>query len=290
MSRYRFARRPWWIASHILVLALVAVMVWAGFWQLRRYDERRQLNRLYGDRQAAPVADLDAVVDPDRASADEATFRRVTATGTYDVDGEVLVRNRTQGGRPGVWILTPLALGDGTAVVVNRGFVPGSGLPEIPAEAAAPDGEVTITGLAQPTQERGRFGPTDPDTGSLEVISRVDLARLQEQIDDDLYPVWLILENQTPPVEAEVPIPVSPPEPFSETRHLSYAFQWFAFTAIALAGYPFILRRQARTEERKRRRPADDDSVPAAHVPVAVSPNGRRALDVPVTDRPSSSS
>jgi surfeit locus 1 family protein len=276
MSRYRFARRPRWIASHVLVVAIVILMIWAGFWQLRRFGERRDLNQLYEERQAAPVTDVADLLDPNDAidgpAVDEAEFRRVTAIGTYAADDEVLVRNRTQGGRPGVWILTPLDLGDGTAVVVNRGFLPGSGIPDIPREAEPPTGEVTVTvtGLVQPTQERGRFGPTDPPTGSLDTVSRVDLARLQDQIDADLYPAWLILEDQVPAPPGNVPIPIGPPEPFSETRHLSYAVQWFAFTLIALIGYTLILRRQARAEDRRRRR------RPAV------------TLDWPATDRPSS--
>jgi cytochrome oxidase assembly protein ShyY1 len=296
MSRYRFARRPLWIASHVLVGAIVILMIWAGFWQLRRFGDRRDLNRLYAERQAAPVTDIADVLDPasafDDRSVDEAVFRRVTARGTYAVEDEVLVRNRTQGGRPGVWILTPLDLGDGTAVVVNRGFLPGSGTPDVPEEAAAPEGDVTVTGLVQATQERGRFGPTDPPDGELDTMSRVDLARLDDQSDVDLYPAWLILEEQAPAQPGEVPIPISPPEPFSETRHLSYAVQWFAFTLIALIGYPMILRRQARAEERRRR----TDGPPVGRTPteptVSGSPvagNGRRPpLDAPVGDRPSS--
>jgi cytochrome oxidase assembly protein ShyY1 len=270
MSRYRFARRPLWIASHVLVGAIVVLMIWAGFWQLRRFGERRDLNRLYEERQSAAVTDVAGVVDPaigfDDPAIDGAVFRRVTAEGIYAGD-EVLVRNRTQGGRPGVWILTPLELGDGTALMVNRGFLPGSGVPEVPDEAAPPAGDVTVTGLLQATQERGRFGPTDPADGELDAVSRVDLRRLQEQIVADLYPAWLILEDQTPPQAGAVPIPISPPEPFSETRHLSYAVQWFAFTIIALIGYPMILRRQARVEERKQRGPPIALDAPAEKQP-----------------------
>src|SRR5262249_56582355 len=37
-------------------------------------------------------------------------------------------------------------------------------------------------------------------------------------------------------------IAVPPPE-LGEGPHLSYAFQWFTFTLIAIVGYPIILRR-----------------------------------------------
>jgi surfeit locus 1 family protein len=260
MSRYRFARRPWWIVSHVVVVALVIFMIWAGFWQLRRFRERGDLNRLYAERAEAATTDVSGILQPgdpfEGAAVDRSIYRRVTATGEYDTAAEVVVRNRTQDGGPGVWVLTPLVLDDGTALVVNRGFVPMSGTPrDLPDEAEAPAGEVTVTGLLQPTQERGRFQPTDPDDGTLDVLSRVDLARYQQQLDDDLYPAWLLLQDQEPAPIGPVPILVPPPEPFSETQNLSYAVQWFVFSVIAVVGYTIILRRQARTEERKQGRP-----------------------------------
>jgi cytochrome oxidase assembly protein ShyY1 len=280
MSRYRFARRPLWIVSHVVVLALVVFMIWAGFWQLRRFHERGDLNRLYAERrQSAPtdVADAvpaDAPLEGD--AVEDALYRRVTATGTYDVDNEVLVRNRTEDGRPGVWVLTPLITADGTALVVNRGFIPASGTPdELPREAAAPAGEVSVTGLLQRTQTRGRFQPSDPATGRLDVLSRVDLARYQQQLRYDVFPVWLLLQRQAPPQSGAVPIPVEPPQPFSETQNLSYAIQWFSFTVIALVGYPIILRRTARSVARsERRRYTSGDAEPSL---VASGLDGRRA-------------
>jgi cytochrome oxidase assembly protein ShyY1 len=280
-DRYRFARRPRWIASHLLVLVLVVIMILAGFWQLRRYGERRDLNRTVAERQAAAPIELSTAVPVgaglDSSSVDGATWRRVEVTGRYDTAHEVMVRNRTQDGRPGVWIVTPLRLDDGTSVAVNRGFVPAPSVPdEVPEEAAAPSGEVTVTGLLQRTEERGWFGPTDPEEGTLDVLSRVDLDRLQQQVPDDLYPVWVLLQEQAPPAGA-VPIPVTPPEPFSETQNLSYAFQWFAFTVIALVGYPMILRRQARSEDRRRRRV--DAATPAGEP----GSNGHRPAPDPTT-------
>jgi cytochrome oxidase assembly protein ShyY1 len=249
--------------SHVVVLALVLFMIWAGFWQLRRFRERGELNRLYAEREELATADASDVIDAgaplDGGEVDGAVFRRVTATGVYDRGAEVLVRNRTLDGGPGVWVLTPLELGDGTALVVNRGFVPMSGTPgDLPAEAEAPSGEVTVTGLLQPTQERGRFQPTDPAEGTLDVLSRVDLARYQQQVDADLFPAWLLLQEQEPPPTGELPLLLPPPEPFSETRHLSYAVQWFVFTAIAVVGYAIILRRQARHEDDRRWRLTGD--------------------------------
>jgi cytochrome oxidase assembly protein ShyY1 len=111
-------------------------------------------------------------------------------------------------------------------------------------DAAPPEGTVEVQGLLEASQSRGSFGPTDPSDEILDTLSRVDLDRYQEQVDGDLYPVWLQLESQDPP-PGDRPTPVDPPE-LTEGPHLGYAFQWFTFTVIALVGYPLILRRRAR--------------------------------------------
>jgi cytochrome oxidase assembly protein ShyY1 len=111
-------------------------------------------------------------------------------------------------------------------------------------DALAPDGPVTIEGLVETTQERGRFGSTDPAAGTLRRVARVDVGRLTEQVDGDVYPAWIQLERERPD-PGDLPIPVEPPE-LGEGSHFSYAMQWFAFSVIAVIGYPIVLRRVAR--------------------------------------------
>ncbi len=84
MSRYRFALKPRWILSHLLVLALVSAMLWAGFWQLRRLDEKQARNDRVRARAEEPVVPVQSLADPgefDAAAGLE--FRQVTATGRY---------------------------------------------------------------------------------------------------------------------------------------------------------------------------------------------------------------
>jgi len=246
---YAFARRPRWILSHLFVLALVVAMIGAGLWQLDRLQQKKDRNALVEERLDEPVAPVEEIVAPGQGTeaGGDVRFRRATATGTYAVDEQVLVRNRTFDGAPGSWVLTPLVLRDGSALVVNRGWVPVTADQPVPAEAAPPTGEVAVEGLLEESQTRGSFGPTDPSGEELATLSRVDLDRLQEQVDEDLYPVWLQLEEQDPE-QGDRPTVLERPD-LSEGPHLSYAVQWFTFTAIALVGYPLVLRRRARQGE-----------------------------------------
>lgn len=264
--RYGFLFEPRWLLLHLVVAAMVVGMLSAASWQLRRFDERREHNRLLDDRAAAATVDVAAELDPGAGGGAAALeWRTAEARGTYVPEDEVLVRSRSLDGRPGAWVLTPLRTAEGVALVVNRGWVPASGPPTLPEGAEAPGGEVAVRGLLVASQERGSFGPTDPPTGRLETLARADLGRLQQQVDDDLYPLYLQLQQQSPPLG---PAPVPLPSPDRDAGpHLSYAGQWLLFAAIALVGYPLLIRRSAqhRSGAGRPRAPADRTPPPVPH-------------------------
>jgi surfeit locus 1 family protein len=255
---WRFALRPKWIVRHVLVALLCGVMVSLGFWQLRRLDEKREYKALVEARQEEPIAEVLEVMAAGAGVGDAAVeavlYRSVRATGTYVDEDTVVVENRTLNGSSGAWVLTPLRLDDGAAVVVNRGFIgfDRSGAIDPPP---APAGPIEVEGLIFPSQERGRFGPQDPEEGDLEVLARVDLDRLEAQVDYQVLPAYVQLVTSDPgedPVAQDAPVvvPLGPPEP-DEGPHLSYAVQWAIFTVIAAVGYALLLRKVARDQHRE---------------------------------------
>lgn len=249
---WQFARTPKWLVRHVLVVALLAVMVNLGLWQLRRLEEKRDYKALVEARVEEPAQPIDAVLpasaDVDDPSVEAVLHRRVTASGRYDDEGTAIVENRTLNGAAGGWVLTPLVLDDGTAVLVLRGFIGFDREGQI-VPPPAPDGEVTLDGLLEPSQERGRFGAGDPQDGEVRVLARVDLDRYAEHVAYDVLPAYVQLASSDPP-EAEAPegapqlVALGLPEP-EEGPHLSYAVQWFIFSTIAAGGYVLLLRKVA---------------------------------------------
>jgi surfeit locus 1 family protein len=263
---YSFLWKPRWILSHLFVLAVVVAFVNLGFWQLRRLDERRTYNATVESRQDLPAAPLDELLADGTTSTpeavDEVTFRPTVVSGTYQTDQEVLIRNRTFDGVPGYWVVTPLLLDDGSAVAVNRGWVPFAPTsPDGPWPQFAPtSGRVSVEGMVRAPQARSTGlvgGPKDAEEGRLWTLSRVDVGRLQQQAPEPLYPLFVDLRTSDPAQSGDLPLPVPPPE-LGEGNHLNYAGQWFIFATLTVIVYPLLLRRVARNKATE----AADESTP----------------------------
>ena len=272
---YRFALRPRWILSHLLVAAIVIGCVWAGFWQLRRLDDKREAIDRYEARSEMAVAPVSELLDVDSTDelVESVALRPATASGTYLLDEQVTVRNRSLDGAPGHWVITPLLLDDGTVLLVNRGWVPLAVLEDL-TRADPPSTRVRVQGAVTESQVRGRLGAVDAVDGETVDFARADVDLIAEQLDRPTLPAYLTLVAQEP-AAAEFPVPVDVVEP-DEGPHLGYAVQWFIFATIAAGGYPLILRRVARDRAAEQR---------AEQGPGSIDPPRRaRSSKVPVDD------
>ena len=227
----------------MVVVALAILFISLGFWQLRRLDERQLQNTVGESRFEDEPVDLGLLLDTSGEEQDTLEFRRATATGEFQPDDEVLIRSQVHQGVAGFHVITPLLGEGGTAVLVNRGWVP-LDADQVPVTAAPPpEGTVTVTGWVRPTQARGALGPSDPEEGRLVTMSRVDIDRIQQQVPYELEPVYLSLLDD---LEGDLPVVAQPPSFADDGPHLAYAIQWFSFALIGLVGYFFLIRRAAR--------------------------------------------
>lgn len=237
---YRFLLSPKWLLGHVVVAGVAVLFVFLGLWQLDRHEERTTRNALVADRMAADPVDLH---DVSGIPVEELAYRRVVVSGRYLPEEELLVSPRSWRGRAGHHVLTPLATDDGDAVLVARGWVPFE-QDHPPVDAAAPPGgRVRVEGLLLPDEPPARFAPAIPADGELQTVSRVDVARLQGQVERPLRPYYVQAEQQSPPGRS-LPLTAEPIE-LDAGSHFSYAVQWFVFTLVGLVGYPALIRRTA---------------------------------------------
>jgi cytochrome oxidase assembly protein ShyY1 len=213
----------------LLTLAACGLFGALGWWQFQR-GVARELQWSYFTDARNGVRDTSA-----SELATLRGFTRVRLRGRYDGARQFLLENISEGGRVGYYVLTPLLPADGPAVLVNRGFVAGSGYREqLPDIALPPDtmlrtvtgraGVLPVAGLAA-----GRMAP--PATGSWPRVASFprhqDLAAtLPYALADGV----LLLEEDGGP---ELVRNWSPPG-LEPVRHYAYAVQWWAFAVLAV--------------------------------------------------------
>ena len=232
---YKFLVRPKWIATHLLVIVLVVVMVNLGKWQLNRHHERKDFNATLVQRFDAPIQPLNELLQSGEPADIE--WLPTAVTGTYLQGEDISLVNVSQNGMAGYDAVTPMLLSDGKIVLINRGFLPLAS--EFPP---APTGEVSLLGRVRASSERRTGAVSDPATGELNEVQRIDIDRLQQQIDGELVPVYVQLLKSTP---AEAPTLSTIVDPdFSNGPHLSYTVQWLFFALCAVGGWIALARRE----------------------------------------------
>lgn len=274
MYRFLFSRR--WISLVLVALLAIPACVQAALWQLDRLHTRQQQNAQVHANAGAPprpVAQLTSVGGT-VASVDE--WRAVTARGTYDHTRALFVRNRPLDGRGGFYVLTPLLAADGTAVLVNRGWVPAPPDRSNPQLPAARDGQVTVRGPLRPTETQRTRGPRDAADTPAGQVARIDVPRIAATLPYPVYAGYMQLAGQDPPPPlidgVWVPTPLALPTR-SEALHWSYAAQWFIFAAIIPVGVVLLVRRE-RLDRRAGLHPAP---APAAAGSEPPAPAGEAA-------------
>lgn len=262
---YRFLLSRQWVILTLVGLVLIPVMIKLGYWQLHRHEHKVAQNQLIAANLAArpvPVTDLTA---PGRALPRDDMWRRVTATGTYDTAHEVVVRRRTAADEQsiGSYVLTPLLLGNGETVLINRGWIPaGNDLTKYPDVPPAPRGTVTVTGrmMADETSAESGIKNTKglPDRQVMLISSAEQAKRLAR-------PVLGGYIEQTGPEAADgKPELVPAPDHDSIGPHMAYAIQWWLFAAAVPVGWFILVRRERRDRAAAAAEEAAADGTDAA--------------------------
>ncbi len=226
------------LVGSLIVIVVAATCVRLGIWQLHRLDQRRALNARVAARMHASALDLRRLPDDTAGLA----FRAATATGSWDGARSVVLGARSLNGDPGVYLLTPLRLPEGGAILVNRGWLPSPDAAPVDIRPYAVSGAAQVRGLLVPMPT----GPVPPATGVRRVWYHLDPAALAAQLGYAVTP--LLLQATTAAAGAgpnSLPRPLPPPS-LDEGPHLGYAIQWFSFAVIGLVGWLVLLLRGSR--------------------------------------------
>ncbi len=212
----------------LLSLALLAGLIFLGYWQLHRAQEKHLLEEKYHHRQAAearPINELDWM-DKDLA------FYRVNLSGSYDRQHYFLLDNRMYQGKVGYEVISPFTFDTNKLVFVNRGWVPqGASRSELPIIAPIEKNVHIVANIYVPSGENFIL---KADTFSLaakqpQVIQSVEVAAMAQLFDKQIFPYSIRLAPNAPGLLQRNWAPIS----IKPEKHRAYAVQWFAM-AVAL--------------------------------------------------------
>jgi cytochrome oxidase assembly protein ShyY1 len=265
MRRLAFLLRPGWIALALVVIAFtyLCFMVLAP-WQLGKHNRTSRENHQIDYSLNTPPVALKTLLPQQNSSASDAQWRRVTATGHYLADIQVLARLRTVESKPAFEVLAPFVVDDGPTVLVDRGYVRPEEGSHVPPIAAPPQQTVTITArlrdpepTAQGKEPFSRDGVQQVysiNTEQIAALTKVPLAGSYLQLVDD-QPGGLGL----------IGVPHLDAGPF-----LSYGIQWISFGIVAPIGLGYFAYSEIRVRRKEKQQQSAGQTTPATEAPRTV--------------------
>ena len=248
MRRLAFLLRPGWVALAIVVIAFtyLCFSVLAP-WQLGKNTKTsRENDQIQRSLTSDPVP-LKTLLPQQDSSAPDGQWRRVTATGHYLPDKQVVARLRVAEGDQAMEVLLPFVVDGGPTVLVDRGYVrplPGSKVPPIPPP---PRDTVTLTARLRDSEESVLDKQSFTHDGVRQVYS-ISTSQIATLIGTPLAGSYLQLVDNQPGGLSVIALPHLDAGPF-----LSYGIQWITFGVIApiLLGYFVYAEMQARRAEKE---------------------------------------
>jgi len=259
MRRLAFLLRPGWIALAIVVIAFtyLCFSVLAP-WQLGKNSKTsRENDQIQHSLTSDPVS-LKTLLPQQDSSAPDGQWRRVTATGRYLADKQVVARLRVAEGDQAMEVLLPFVVDGGPTVLVDRGYVrplPGSRVPPIPPP---PRDMVTLTARLRDSEGPVLDKKSFISDGVRQVYS-INTSQIATLIGTPLTGSYLQLVDNQPGGLSVIALPHLDAGPF-----LSYGIQWITFGVIApiLLGYFVYAEVQARRAEKAQGAKTADKPTP----------------------------
>lgn len=211
----------------LFTLLLLPLLISLGFWQLQRAEEKAALALAFERQQASPPAPLTSLVG---APAAELAYRPVVLRGRYIAGRDLLLDNRTRGGRYGNEVLSVFELENGSLALVNRGWLPADParrvLPEVPA---VPGESLTVTGSVYVAPGEPYLLADQPLAEAWpQRIQAVEMDKVAALLDEPLFP-YPVRVNAGEPGALQADWQVINASP---ARHRGYAVQWFSMAAV----------------------------------------------------------
>jgi surfeit locus 1 family protein len=221
------------VLATFAAIATAVLTARLGFWQLERAAQKMALQAALDERGRLPPLDAAALATSPEAAVQQHQ-RRVQLSGRWSRHTVFLDNRQLAGPQPGFFVLTPLQLADGRAVLVQRGWAPRDAADRTRLPTfVTPDGEVRFEGRIAPAPAR-TFAFAGEDRGRIR--QNLDLGDFARETGLPLAPLT-VLQLDNPGAPADGLQRAWPAPSTGVDRHRGYAFQWFALATLVATLY-----------------------------------------------------
>jgi len=234
-------------------LAMVALFVGLGVWQLQRRVEKHALIAALTERLAAAPSPLPPASQWSALTPARDEFRRVSFAATYQPLADAMVYSSGSAVRddisgPGTWAFLSARLPGGEIVVINAGFVQNTMQDRAQQDRAVTPlitrEPVTLTGYIRFPETAGMLTPPENPAKRL-WFTRDHLAMARTLGWGEVAPFYIDLESPMP--ASGIPKP-GPLDVHLKDDHLQYAITWFGLAGAVVIAFGMWLRGQRRTK------------------------------------------
>jgi cytochrome oxidase assembly protein ShyY1 len=235
----------------VFTLAMLALFIGLGVWQLQRRVEKHALIAALTERLAVAPGALPSPAQWSALTPARDEFRRVSFTATYQHLPDAMVYSSGSAVRedisgPGTWAFLPARLASGETVVVNAGFVQNLMQERSQQDrAVAPlitGHPVMLTGYLRFPEKAGVLTPAE-NLASRLWFTRDHLAMAHALGWGEVAPFYIDLEQPVP--VSGIPKP-GPLEVHLKDDHMQYAITWFALAGAVVVAFGVWMRAQTR--------------------------------------------
>jgi surfeit locus 1 family protein len=206
----------------------MGAMIALGLWQLDRAQQKQGHADAYERVARAPSVRL----SQETTRVESLELRQVEAYGRFEPHAMIWLDNRVRRGVVGYEVIMPLRIAESQLrVLVNRGWIAGTGQRQRLPELVTPSEELLVSGRAVvPGKRIFELGP-DPAEGS--VWQNLTIERYRARMKLGVLPIMI---EQTNDVGDGLVRDWPAPDRGVDT-HRGYALQWFAFAALIAVIY-----------------------------------------------------
>ncbi|MGZ4813370.1 MAG: SURF1 family protein [Terriglobales bacterium] len=235
----------------VFTLAMVAVFVGLGLWQLQRRVEKHALIAALSERLAAAPGSLPSPSQWGSLTPAQDEFLRVSFTATYDSRPDAMVYSSGSSVRedisgPGTWAFLPARLPSGEILVINAGFVQNTmqdrGQQDRAVAHLITNEPVKLTGYIRFPEMAGLLTPSENPAKRL-WFTRDHLAMARALGWGKVAPFYIDLEAPAP--ANGIPKPGAL-EVHLKDDHMQYAITWFGLAGAVVIAFAVWLRAQRR--------------------------------------------